>query len=634
MLQDHSYRVSVAAAFVSLTVLAIGDLMEIIPFFAPLVANPLFPFFHETHDLLALMVALYAAHKLNPAVGYWAVAWFVTLHLPYAYLVLESELPELLRLGVLSSAALFGIYIIAEHKRIEVRLDQIAARLETQQADERRRADELEALRVTANEILSEAELPHLLQIILARAVALLHATGGDLGLYDAARNEIEIVASHQIGRDYTGTRMRLGEGAMGRVAETRESLIVADYQTWDGRSPQYAQGPWHAVMAAPLLASGKLVGAIGIVDTSPEHQFDDSDLRLLNLFAQQAALALERARLYAQAARRTEQLRALHAAGRALTSDLQIDAVLQTLAESARHLVNARYAALSVLGESGHPAQFHTAGITAEERARIGNPPQGRGLLGVVRDGNSIRLADLTRDPRSVGFPPGHPPMRTFMGVPIVSRGNVIGSLYLTEKEGGQLFTEDDENLVVGLATDAAIAIENARLFGEVQRLAITDSLTGLHNRRHFFELAEREFDRARRYRHSLSAIMLDIDHFKQVNDVYGHTIGDLVLQTLATCCLKHVRSSDILARYGGEEFVVLMPETDLIGASVAAERMRWCVEKSPVETEGGPVAITISLGVASAAADCADLATLLRAADTALYAAKRAGRNRVCSA
>ncbi len=170
-------------------------------------------------------------------------------------------------------------------------------------AAERQRADEQEALRATMADLSAQLELAKLLQAVLERAVALLKVSHGELAIYDAGKQELMVVASYNVGKkDTTGTRMALGEGAMGHVALTREPLIIPAYQEWGGRSAQYAQVEFHGVMVAPLLIGGQLVGAIAVMDKDPARRFGPADLRLVNLFAPQAAIAIENARLFTAA--------------------------------------------------------------------------------------------------------------------------------------------------------------------------------------------------------------------------------------------------------------------------------------------------------------------------------------------
>ena len=166
-------------------------------------------------------------------------------------------------------------------------------------------------------------------------------------------------------------------------------------------------------------------------------------------------------------------RLRALFAAGLAVTSELSLDALLNRLVDAAAELTGARYAALGVIDADGvELEQFITHGIDDDLRAEIGELPRGRGILGVlIREARPLRLRDLAEDPRSVGFPPGHPPMHSFLGVPILLRGVAYGNLYLTEKQVGEDFTDEDEELVTLLAGQAAVAIENARLYEATTR-------------------------------------------------------------------------------------------------------------------------------------------------------------------
>lgn len=171
-----------------------------------------------------------------------------------------------------------------------------------------------------------------------------------------------------------------------------------------------------------------------------------------------------------------------------------------------------------------------------------------------------------------------------------------------------------------------------------ELERLAHTDSLTGVINRRYFLELAEQELDRAHRHGDALSILMIDIDHFKRINDQYGHQTGDLALQRLTGWCLAVLRSFDVFGRLGGEEFVALLPRTDTVGAHEVAERLRLRVEAAEIVLDDAlRVQFTISVGVATlstapAARERKLIETLLNQADQALYQAKNGGRNRVC--
>ena len=219
----------------------------------------------------------------------------------------------------------------------------------------------------------------------------------------------------------------------------------------------------------------------------------------------------------------------------------------------------------------------------------------------------------------------------RGWMGLPLILHGEPIGYLALDSLTVGG-FNEQDAALVQAFADEVSIAIENARLFHQVEQLAITDPLTGLNNRRYFFDAARRELDRARRYQSPLSVILLDIDHFKVVNDRYGHLAGDRVLVKVAQLCRERLREVDVLARYGGEEFIFLLPQTALDGAFLVAERLCNRIKEEKFDTgDQGIAEISVSLGVAELDEDCVDTQALIQRADRALYVAKDTGRAHV---
>jgi diguanylate cyclase (GGDEF)-like protein len=196
-----------------------------------------------------------------------------------------------------------------------------------------------------------------------------------------------------------------------------------------------------------------------------------------------------------------------------------------------------------------------------------------------------------------------------------------------------GQAFTDQERDLFAYLAGQATLSIENVDLHETVQQQAVTDELTGLFNVRQFHSRLDGEIDRAERFGTPLSLVMLDIDKFKSVNDTYGHQQGDRVLVEVARVLRRLSRDVDLPARYGGEEMAVVLPQTDLAGAELSAERMRAALEGMQIQRldGGGLLPITASFGVASFPSQAADKTALIAAADAALYRAKRGGRNRV---
>ena len=218
---------------------------------------------------------------------------------------------------------------------------------------------------------------------------------------------------------------------------------------------------------------------------------------------------------------------------------------------------------------------------------------------------------------------------VHSFLGVPVVFRDHVTGLIALYNFSTGA-FTEDDARVAELFASQVAIAMDNSRRVQLMERQAVTDELTGLFNRWAFLPMGQKEVSRARRYQRPLALILFDIDMFKDVNDAYGHLVGDHVLQVLTKLVTKTTRATDFVCRWGGEEFVVLMPEANREEGLAMAERLRDEISRMTVVTEVGVLSLTVSLGVAALLPD-EDLEALIARADRAMYKAKAAGRNTV---
>ena len=303
---------------------------------------------------------------------------------------------------------------------------------------------------------------------------------------------------------------------------------------------------------------------------------------------------------------------------GETLAATHRLDALVAAVLDTAVQATRARGGRLMLYdGDTGQ----------ATEQARIGSALGSRTDLPMVVSAGAglegLALAEMA--PRSADQP------RAVLTAPIVREDTLLGLVTVVDPEGGR-FARGDFETLAGLAVQAGVAIENARLHAVVEQQAVTDALTGLANRRQFYDVLGREFERAQRFGHELGLIMLDIDDFKQVNDTLGHLAGDVVLHEVAAALQDMIREIDVAARYGGEEFAVLLPQTGREGAASLAERLRIAIAERDIVFAGAPIeGITASFGVSAGPEDGMGQLDLVASADAALYRAKRQGKNDV---
>jgi diguanylate cyclase (GGDEF)-like protein len=227
---------------------------------------------------------------------------------------------------------------------------------------------------------------------------------------------------------------------------------------------------------------------------------------------------------------------------------------------------------------------------------------------------------------------------IRSILCVPVLVVDEVAALIYVYKTDpAARPFDENDVQLAVAISHQTSLTIQRSNLIERSHMLEENlnnDGLTGLSTREYFMKRSELEFQRAVRFHHDMTMIMLDIDNFKLVNDTYGHIAGNQVLVEVAVRCQSQVRSIDLIGRFGGDEFILLLVETNSQDAICVAERIRQHVAATPVETEKGPLDITVSMGLAHLGVDILDLVALISSADSALYQAKNSGRNQVIGA
>ncbi|GAA2641274.1 diguanylate cyclase [Paractinoplanes durhamensis] len=326
---------------------------------------------------------------------------------------------------------------------------------------------------------------------------------------------------------------------------------------------------------------------------------------------------------------------------GETLSSTHDVDKILQVILRTALAATGARSGLVLLLDPVGGQLVARCAvGLTGSwdvpeaELTKL-RLPVGSGVLGGVAAAGEAR-----RGHGEVGSV--EPPCRTYVAVPIraplvddpftpvESTPATLGVLALYDRVGSDDFDDADLHTLRTFAGQAGIAVHNVRVHEEAQRLSLTDPLTGLWNYRYLRESLRREVERANRFGRMLAVLVLDLDHFKKVNDTYGHAAGDAVLAEFARRIRIGLREVDVAFRQGGEEFVVLLPETDAYGGAIVAERLGAAVRDRPMPIEGrGAIPVTVSIGVAVFPEHGSDAKQVLRAADDALYAAKNAGRD-----
>jgi diguanylate cyclase (GGDEF)-like protein len=333
---------------------------------------------------------------------------------------------------------------------------------------------------------------------------------------------------------------------------------------------------------------------------------------------------------------RTVDELAVLNEIGKALTSSLEISEVMHLILDKVSQLLKPRnWSVLLKDANTGELVFKAAVGPGAEALQDLRIAP-GEGIAGwVATNGKPLRVEDVRKDPRfSARFDEASSfQTRSILCVPLLFKGNVLGVIELVNSAAEPFFTEEDLRILNTVAEFSAIAIENAQNFLKVQELTILDDHTGLYNSRHLRRTLDTEVVRATRFGHPVSLIFFDLDHFKQVNDRWGHQVGSRLLQDVGRMLLKTLRSTDVPVRYGGDEFVVLLPETSKDQALDAARRLREELSRTKwlADEPFGPIALTASFGVATFPDDGTTPDELLRGSDKAMYRAKARSRDTV---
>ena len=516
---------------------------------------------------------------------------------------------------------------------------------------ERTRAEQLAVLHAVATAATKSANEDQLIEQVTLIIGQRLYSDSFGILLMDEATHELYLHSSYRIGSHEGLSRVPMGVGVTGAVAKSGRPLRVNDVSV----SPDYLSlyPLTHSELCVPLIVESKMLGVVN-AESTQINAFTGEDEELLTIIAGQLATAIQRLRTVQAERYQTQQLERSNSLIRALAQvnaraavAADPDSVLQTLGNELTKL--GLRCAIALGDTSNQHAILRYISLSdrlIRSLERISNIKMKSYAIPIAKlapFSDASQNASLVKDTLStlVNWVPDLPhhtatKVLKLIGVtrttsvcylPLITEGKSMGVLWMW----GEGLHESDMPTMSLFASQLAAALQNANLLTEVGRLAITDDLTGIYNRRYFFEMAEKKFAQALKNKTPLSALLVDLDHFKKFNDSYGHVVGDQVLRASAQMMSSALRDSDVLGRYGGEEFSIILPDTNNSAAIYVAERLLANVADVPIDTEAGKLSIQLSIGIAGMSKETPTLHSLISRADQAMYIAKSAGRNRL---
>ncbi len=500
----------------------------------------------------------------------------------------------------------------------------------------RERASRLQSLARLNQVVSSSLDTTDVLRAIAAAAAQLTGASAVACWIADTKQRVLErrAVSDDGIAADYPSATVAFGEGPIGSVATHRKTLEIPDVAA----DPRITTADWFrahglsSALIAPVLFHDLLLGVLALFGRRPFRLAPD-DRELLDVFLTQAGGAIHNARMYDEA--RVASAR-LEERGRELDLLNRVGEMLQAcVTEEEAYTVVSRFVGQFFRDDVGAVFVTSASRNLVEAKAAWGTVPTPdwaifkpedcwalrRGRMHLVESTDTGLLCTHLQRP----IPPA------YLCIPLIAQGESLGVFYLSGTSGaGGLETK--QRLALNMADQLGLAVANLKLRETLRNQSIRDPLTGLYNRRYLEATLERELHRVARSGGTLGVIVIDLDHFKQFNDTFGHEVGDLLLRELGRLLRSSVRGGDVPCRYGGEEFVLVLPEASASAALERAERLREAVKQLHLTPRGQSIgSVTLSAGVAAFPEHGQTGELLLQAADSALYGAKAEGRDRV---
>jgi diguanylate cyclase (GGDEF)-like protein len=472
--------------------------------------------------------------------------------------------------------------------------------------------------------VLSTFDLDEVLSQILMIAKDYFRVENCAILLLDPSDQKLKV--RKEFGRTRLDLEIPMGKGIIGSAARRKLPIYAPDVSKDARYIKTFAET--RSELAIPLVVREEVYGVLDFQSTKLDY-FDTDTIDLLTLFSTQASIALANARLYSKEQRQRRQLEAINAIAEQISKTSELDDLLEKICSLIPEKFAVEHAALILregeLDEQRLVMRAHAGRLTPVFASQWELPP-GDGLCRTAYHRGEVVVENDVR--HSQRYVQGFQETRSELCLPLVAFEEPLGVLVLDSAQPDN-FRDEDVRVLQSVADICAIGIRNSMQLHRAKTMASTDGLTGIYNRRGFETRIIETLAAAGRNGLGLSLLIIDIDHFKRLNDEFGHLLGDEVLRQVAKVFTQQLRKNDVVCRYGGEEFAILLPETTTERAQAVAEKLRRVVADH--QFPGVPRPVTISLGIADCPTHAASRDELVRAADEALYAAKQNGRNRV---
>lgn len=496
-----------------------------------------------------------------------------------------------------------------------------------------RRQNALSLLHEIVREALRSDNLKAMAEDLVGRLVGLISADECYITIWDSRDMQTLPLASSGAGRDtYLSLQPVFGDSTLTELALNYDLILaVDDVYTSPYLEHEIAKHcPARSLIVMPLVAAKIKLGAI-ILAFESKHRFLPEEILICEQASSLIALAFEKFKAMEQAQHKARTSETLRKASAAVSGTLEMEAAVSHILEQLNGVIPYDSASVQLLDGNELMIVGGRGWENPEDVMNVRFTIPGDNPNSIVIDTKKPYLLKNVRNKHKTFSQPPHDHIRSWLGVPLLVQDRVIGLLSIDSAEEDR-FTNDDIELAATFANQVSITLENARIFKETRNQAIVDPLTGIYNRRGLFLIGENKFEGSLLENKEFSSIMIDIDHFKKINDTHGHDAGDWVLKELALYCRKCVREFDIVGRYGGEEIVILLPDTGLDVGFIVAERLRSTIASSPIQiSKNFMLPVTASLGVACRDENTTSLDMLIKRSDQAMYIAKHRGRNHV---